>query len=270
VSLNPPALWGVLNVTPDSFSDGGDFVSVDLAIERAHQMVADGASIIDVGAESTRPGADRIEAAEEISRLTPVVAELLAAGIQVSVDTMRAETARAIVELGAPIINDVSGGLADPQMFGVVAEAEVDYVLMHWRGHSEQMDSLAHYDDVVSEVITEISERIDAAQAAGIDPSRLWVDPGIGFAKNVEHNWELCRQIDQIVTMGFPVLVGASRKRFLGALLPEGHHPKDRDGVSVALSVSLAGSGVSAFRVHEPRLHREGLEVWSRSHNREE
>lgn len=270
MSPNPPALWGVLNVTPDSFSDGGDFLSVDLAIERAHKMVADGASVIDVGAESTRPGAGRIDADQEISRLTPVVRELVATGIQVSVDTMRAETAQAMTRLGVPIINDVSGGLADPDMFGVVAQSEVDYVLMHWRGHSDQMDSLAHYEEVVSEVITEISERIDAAQAAGIDLSRLWVDPGLGFAKNVEHNWELCRQIDQIVTMGFPVLVGASRKRFLGALLPEGHHPKERDGVSVALSVSLAASGVSAFRVHEPRLHREGLEVWSRSHNREE
>lgn len=270
MSLIPPALWGVLNVTPDSFSDGGDFLSVDLAIERAHQMAADGASVIDVGAESTRPGASRIDAEEEISRLTLVVTELVASGITVSVDTMRAETARAMVELGAPIINDVSGGLADPDMFGLVAEAEVDYVLMHWRGHSDQMDSLAHYDDVVSEVITEISERIDAAQAAGVNPSQLWIDPGLGFAKNIEHNWELCRHIDQIVTMGFPVLVGASRKRFLGALLPEVHHPKERDGVSVALSVSLAGSGVRAFRVHEPRLHREGLEVWWRSRNREE
>ena len=267
---SPPALWGVLNVTPDSFSDGGDFVDADRALERAHQMVADGASVIDVGAESTRPGAQRIEAAEEVSRLTPVVTELVAAGIQVSVDTMRAETAREMIRLGVPIINDVSGGLADPDMVGVIAAANVDYVLMHWRGHSDQMDSLSHYDDVVADVMSELSGRFDAAKDAGIDTSRMWIDPGLGFAKDIEHNWELCRHIDQFVAMGYPVLVGASRKRFLGALLPEGHHPKDRDGVSVALSVSLAGSGVRAFRVHEPRLHREALEVWAKSQNTEE
>jgi len=270
VVANPPALWGVLNVTPDSFSDGGDFVAVDSALERAHQMVSDGASVIDVGAESTRPGAQRIDAAEEISRLTPVVTELVAAGIQVSVDTMRAETAQAMIRLGVPIINDVSGGLADPDMFGVIAGADVDYVLMHWRGHSDQMDSLAHYDDVVGDVISELLARLDASKEAGIDASRIWIDPGLGFAKDIEHNWELCRHIDQFVAMGYPVLVGASRKRFLGALLPEGHHPKDRDGVAVALSVSLAGSGVSAFRVHEPRLHHEALEVWAKSQNTEE
>jgi len=270
VVANPPALWGVLNVTPDSFSDGGDFVSVDVAIERAHQMVAEGAAVIDVGAESTRPGAHRIETDEEISRLAPVAKELISTGVRVSVDTMRAETARAMVELGVPIINDVSGGLADPQMFEVISHYDVDYVLMHWRGHSDQMDSLATYDDVVTEVVTELSQRLDAAQEAGIDSSRLWVDPGLGFAKNVEHNWELCRHIDQIVALGYPVLVGASRKRFLGALLPEGHHPKDRDGVSMALSMSLAGRGISAFRVHEPRLHRDALEVWAKSQNTEE
>jgi len=270
VVANPSALWGVLNVTPDSFSDGGDFVNVDRALERARQMVSDGASVIDVGAESTRPGAGRIDASQEISRLTPVVTELVAAGIQVSVDTMRAETAQAMIRLGVPIINDVSGGLADPDMFGVIAGADVDYVLMHWRGHSDQMDSLAHYDDVVGDVISELLARLDASKEAGIDASRIWIDPGLGFAKDIEHNWELCRHIDQFVAMGYPVLVGASRKRFLGALLPEGHHPKDRDGVAVALSVSLAGSGVSAFRVHEPRLHHEALEVWAKSQNTEE
>lgn len=265
-----PALWGVLNVTPDSFSDGGEFVEVDRAIERARQMVADGVAVVDVGAESTRPGASRVGPEEEISRLTPVVTALLAEDITVSVDTMRSTTARAMLELGVPIINDVSGGLADPDMLKVVAASDAHYVLMHWRGPSDQMDSLAHYDDVVTDVLGELEQQIGKALDQGIEQTRITIDPGLGFSKNVEHNWAVCRQIERVVDLGFPVLVGASRKRFLGALLPEGHHPTDRDGVSVALTVALAGRGVSAFRVHEPRLHRDALEVWFRSANTEE
>ena len=268
--VSTPQLWGVLNVTPDSFSDGGDYVDVAAAIDRARQMVSDGAHVIDVGAESTRPGAERIDAETEIARLTPVVEALLAEGTTVSVDTMRAHTAEAMLRLGVPIINDVSGGKADPEMMAVVAPSQADYVVMHWRGHSDSMDSLAHYDDVVQDVIDEISQQLELAHRAGITRDRLWVDPGLGFAKTAQHNWELCRAMDQVVTLGYPVLVGASRKRFLGALLPEGHHPKDRDGVSVALSVALAGSGVAAFRVHEPRMHREALEVWAKTQNTEE
>ena len=265
-----PQLWGVLNVTPDSFSDGGDFVDVATAIARARQMVADGAHVIDVGAESTRPGAERIDTQTEIARLTPVVEALVADGITVSVDTMRAQTAEAMLRLGVPIINDVSGGKADPEMMAVVAPSQADYVVMHWRGHSDTMDSLATYDDVVRDVIDEISQQLELAHQAGITRDRLWLDPGLGFAKNVDHNWELCRAMDQFVALGYPVLVGASRKRFLGALLPDGHHPKERDGVSVALTVALAGSGVAAFRVHEPRLHREALAVWAKTQNTEE
>ena len=268
--VSTPQLWGVLNVTPDSFSDGGDYLDVAKAIARARQMVSEGAHVIDVGAESTRPGAERIDAETEIARLTPVVEALLAEGITVSVDTMRAHTAEAMLRLGVPIINDVSGGKADPEMMAVVAPSQADYVVMHWRGHSDTMDSLAHYDDVVRDVIDEISQQLELAHQAGITRDRLWLDPGLGFAKNVEHNWELCRAMDQFVALGYPVLVGASRKRFLGALLPEGHHPKDRDGVSVALTVALAGSGVAAFRVHEPRMHREALEVWAKTQNTEE
>ena len=268
--VSTPQLWGVLNVTPDSFSDGGEYVDVSDAIARAKQMAADGAAVIDVGAESTRPGAERITAEEEIARLTPVVSELVGAGVTVSVDTMRAQTAEAMLRLGVPIINDVSGGKADPDMLAVVAPSQADYVVMHWRGHSDTMDSLATYDDVVGDVIDEISQRLELAHQAGITRDRLWVDPGLGFAKDVEHNWELCRAMVQFVALGYPVLVGASRKRFLGALLPEGHHPKERDGVSVALTVALAGSGVAAFRVHEPRLHREALEVWAKTQNTEE
>lgn len=268
--VSTPQLWGVLNVTPDSFSDGGDYVDVATAIARARHMVAVGAHVIDVGAESTRPGAERIDAETEIGRLTPVVEALVADAITVSVDTMRAQTAEAMLRLGVPIINDVSGGKADPDMMAVVAPSQADYVVMHWRGLSDTMDSLATYDDVVGDVIDEISQQLELAHQAGITRDRLWVDPGLGFAKNVEHNWALCRGMNQFVALGYPVLVGASRKRFLGALLPEGHHPKDRDGVSVALSVSLAGSGVAAFRVHEPRMHREALEVWAKTQNTEE
>ena len=268
--VSTPQLWGVLNVTPDSFSDGGDYVDASAAIARAKQMAADGAEVIDVGAESTRPGAERIDAATEVARLTPVVEALVAEGITVSVDTMRAQTAEAMLRLGVPIINDVSGGKADPEMLGVVAASHADYVLMHWRGHSDTMDTLATYDDVVTEVISELSEQLDKAQSVGISKDRLWLDPGLGFAKDIEHNWHICRAMDQFVALGYPVLVGASRKRFLGALLPEGHHPKDRDGVSVALTVALAGSGVAAFRVHEPRLHRDALTVWANTQNREE
>ncbi|MEK9578123.1 MAG: dihydropteroate synthase [Aquiluna sp.] len=265
-----PALWGVLNVTPDSFSDGGDFIDPDLAIKRAQQMVADGASVIDVGAESTRPGAERVSAEDEITRLTPVVKALVAEGITVSVDTMRAETAQAMLELGVPIINDVSGGLADERMFEVIAAANCQYVLMHWRGHSDQMDSLANYDDVVAEVISELRTRIDAADTAGIAVERIMIDPGLGFAKDIDHNWEIITRIDEFQVLGRPLLVGASRKRFLGALLPEGHLAKDRDGVSAALSVVLAGSGIDALRVHEPSLHQQALEVWAKSQNAEE
>ena len=265
-----PTLWGVLNVTPDSFSDGGDFIDANIAISRARQMVADGASVIDVGAESTRPGAKRVSAEDEISRLTPVVTALIAEGITVSVDTMRADTAEAMLELGAPIINDVSGGLADERMFEVIASSHCQYVMMHWRGHGDQMDSLAHYDDVVADVIRELRARIDAAEAAGIATERIIVDPGLGFAKDIEHNWEIVRRIDEFEALGRPLLVGASRKRFLGALLPNGNSPKDRDGVSTALSVVLAGSGVDALRVHEPSIHHHALQVWAKSQNEEE
>ena len=265
-----PALWGVLNVTPDSFSDGGDFVDPDLAIKRAQRMVADGASVIDVGAESTRPGAQRVSTEDEISRLTPVVSALAAEGITVSVDTMRADTASAMLALGVPIINDVSGGLADERMFEVIASSDCLYVVMHWRGHSDQMASLATYDDVVTDVIGEIQARLDAAEVAGIDPERIMIDPGLGFAKDIDHNWEIIRRIDEFHQLHRPLLVGASRKRFLGALLPEGHSPKDRDGVSAALSVVLAGSGINALRVHEPLVHQRALAVWAKSQNAEE
>jgi dihydropteroate synthase len=258
-----PEWWGVVNVTPDSFSDGGKFLDPAAAVSHAKQLVEAGATVIDVGAESTRPGAARIDCEEEIRRLRPVVQSLVRAGITVSVDTMRAETAREMLELGASIINDVSGGLADPQMHSVLADSAADYVVMHWRGHSDTMDTLAEYHDVVAEVALHLRERVDAAVTAGIAAERIWLDPGLGFAKNPEHNFALCAGIGEIVDLGHRVLVGASRKRFLGTLLPEGNTPEQRDGVSAALATLLAGAGVSAFRVHNVSAHRDALEVWS-------
>jgi len=260
-----PELWGVLNVTPDSFSDGGLFVTPDRAIERGRELVNHGAAVVDVGAESTRPGAERIDATTEIDRLTPVVRELVESQITVSVDTMRAEVAWQMIELGAEVINDVSGGQADSEMAAVIASSAVRYVLMHWRGHSDQMDALANYDDVTAEVSRELRGQIDQVVAQGVDPGRIIVDPGLGFAKNVEHNWELVTHLDQIVDIGHPVLMGASRKRFLGALLDRPHEPADRDGVSAVLSVVAAQKGVSMIRVHEPRVHFDALRVWQRS-----
>ena len=261
-----PQLWGVVNTTPDSFSDGGLFLDSAAAIEHALALVEQGASVIDVGGESTRPGADRVSVEEERRRVIPVVSALAEAGVKVSIDTMRASIARDALDAGAHIINDVSGGLADPEMFGVVAEHDVDYVLMHWRGHSDTMDSRAHYDDVVAEVSSELGARLDDAAKAGIDPARVIVDPGLGFAKTPAHNWSLLRNLEGWVPSGSRVIIGASRKRFLGELIPRGHDASERDGVSAALGVLLAEAGVFALRVHNVRAHREALDVWQAFH----
>lgn len=254
-------VWGVVNITPDSFSDGGQFLSPEAALQQARTLVAQGADIVDLGAESTRPGAERIPVAEEIARLTPVVSELVAEGYRVSVDTMNAVTARAMVSLGVEIINDVSGGLADPDMLGVMAESGAWCVLMHWRGHSKTMDSLATYDDVVVEVTTHLDSRVRAAVAAGIDPQHIILDPGFGFSKNPDHNWELCKRIDEVVAMGFPLLAGVSRKRFIAATLPEGHSMADRDWPSALVGAMLARKGVRHLRVHSVTAQRQALEI---------
>ena len=261
-----PQLWGVVNTTPDSFSDGGLFYDSDLAREHALSLVEQGASVIDVGGESTRPGAARVSPEEEVARVIPVVKALAEAGVVVSIDTMRASTASAAIEAGARIVNDVSGGLADPDMFTVVAGSHVDYVLMHWRGHSDTMDSLAEYDDVVEEVSRELRRRLDAAEAAGINPSRVLVDPGLGFAKKPHHNWALLSRLDEWAPEGVRRVIGASRKRFLGELVGADHQPEGRDGVSAALGVLLAEAGVYALRVHNVRAHREALDVWQAFH----
>jgi dihydropteroate synthase len=212
-------VMGILNVTPDSFSDGGAFTDREAAIAHGLAMQAAGASYVDVGGESTRPGADRVDAAEECHRVLPVVRELAAAGVRVSIDTTRARVAEAALGVGAGMVNDVSGGLADPAMADVVAQARVPWVLMHWRGPSRRMYAPATYRDVVEEVRDELITRVDAAVAAGVDTDRLILDPGLGFAKRPEHDWALLRGLDAIVGLGLPVLVGASRKSFLGQLL---------------------------------------------------
>lgn len=260
--MSRPELWGVLNVTPDSFSDGGRFLDPDLAIARGLALHRDGARVIDVGAESTRPGAARFPVDEEIRRLSPVVAALRAEGLSISVDTMNAATAEAMCALGVDIINDVSGGLADEAMFRVIASSDVDYVAMHWRGHSNQMDQHTDYEDVVRDVRDHLVERVSALSAAGVPVERVWIDPGFGFSKTVEQNWQIASRLDEVVGWGPRVLVGASRKRFLAALLPEDHTTADRDEVSAQVTMVFADAGVDAIRVHEPARHQRALDVW--------
>jgi dihydropteroate synthase len=243
-------VMGVLNVTPDSFSDGGRYLDHDHAVSHGVAMHRRGADVVDVGGESTRPGADRIAAAVESARVTPVIRSLVAEGVPVSVDTTRAEVALAAIEAGATIINDVSGGLADPTMVKVAAESGVPWILMHWRGQSREMDSLATYDDVVAEVRDELLARVDAALAAGVRQDAIILDPGLGFAKRAEHNWQLLHGLDELLALGFPVLVGASRKRFLGSLLG-GREPDGREDATAAVSALSAFAGVWGVRVHD-------------------
>ena len=247
-------VMGILNVTPDSFADGGRHHDFDAAVKRGLEMIAEGVDIIDVGGESTRPGADRVSQEEEIARTIPVITELAKHGATISIDTMRASTARAAVKAGAAMINDVSGGLADEAMLQTAAELEVPYIAMHWRGQSKDMNSKAVYGDVVNEVIAELNERIDAALEAGIHKDKLIIDPGIGFAKDAEHNWAIIDAIDRFVALGYPVLVGASRKRFLG-----GDSPDQREQATIELTKRLGTTGVWAVRVHSVKPHKEVL-----------
>ena len=247
-------VMGILNVTPDSFADGGRHHEFDAAVKRGLEMIAEGVDIIDVGGESTRPGADRVSQEEEIARAIPVITELAKHGATISIDTMRASTARAAVNAGAAMINDVSGGLADDAMLQTAAELKVPYIAMHWRGQSKDMNSKAVYGDVVNEVIAELNERIDAALDAGIHKNKLIIDPGIGFAKDAEHNWAIIDAIDRFVAMGYPVLVGASRKRFLG-----GDSPDQREQATIELTKRLGTTGVWAVRVHSVKPHKEVL-----------
>jgi dihydropteroate synthase len=248
-------VMGVLNVTPDSFSDGGCFADTASAVAHGLAMRAAGADYVDVGGESTRPGADRVDADEECQRVVPVVAELVAAGVRVSVDTTRAEVAAAALGAGAELVNDVSGGLADPGMARLIADAGVPWVLMHWRGHSREMYAAARYGDVVTEVSAELTARVEDVVAAGVAPEQLVLDPGLGFAKRAEHNWALLAGLDRLVGLGLPVLVGASRKTFLGRLLADaGGAPRpaeQRDAATVATTVLAAEAGAWGVRVHD-------------------
>jgi dihydropteroate synthase len=256
-------VMGVINVTPDSFSDGGAFIDADSAIKHGRALLAAGADLLDVGGESTRPGAERVPADEEIRRVLPVVRELAAADAVISIDTMRATTAEAALAAGARLVNDVSGGAADPALPQLVADAAVPYVVMHWRGHSARMQQQAVYTDVVREVCDELRERLDAVVAAGVDPQRVILDPGLGFAKTAEHNWTLLARLGELHALGRPLLVGASRKSFLGTLLGEdGPRPvSDRDDATVAVTALAAAAGAWAVRVHDVRPNADAVRV---------
>lgn len=263
--LATPLVLGVLNVTPDSFSDGGEHATREAAISHGLAMHARGADIVDVGGESTRPGADRIPESEELDRVLPVVAALSNEGVRVSIDTMRASVARRAVEAGASMVNDVSGGQADDAMYATVAELGCDYVVMHWRGHSARMDELTRYTSVAKDVLAETRACAYAAAAAGIRESSIIIDPGIGFAKTIEQNWIVLRDLDRWVATGSRVLVGASRKKFLGALLADSEGtPRDmrgRDTASAVISALCARAGVWGVRVHDVRSTRDALAV---------
>jgi dihydropteroate synthase len=247
-------VMGILNVTPDSFADGGRHNDFDAALSRGLEMIVEGVDIIDIGGESTRPGTDRVSEEEEIARTIPVITELAKHGATISIDTMRASTAEAAINAGASIVNDVSGGLADNAMLQTAARLKVPYIAMHWRGHSKEMNSKAIYGDVVAEVIAELNERIAAALEAGIDKDKIIIDPGIGFAKDAEHNWAIIDSIEKFVDLGYPVLVGASRKRFLG-----GESPDEREQATIELTKRLGATGVWAVRVHSVKPHKEVL-----------
>jgi dihydropteroate synthase len=264
-------LMGVVNVTPDSFSDGGRYADSEAAIAHGRRLLADGADILDIGGESTRPGATRPLVSEELDRVVPVIAALAADGATVSVDTMRAEVAAEALRAGATIVNDVSGGLADPEVLDVVAAAGATYVAMHWRAHSDRMGDYAVYDGpggVVEAVRAELAERVAAVRAAGIADDRIVLDPGLGFAKSGEHNWQLLRGLDRLADLGLPLLVGASRKSYLGHLLadPDGRpRPVDeREAASLALTLLLAQEGIWGVRVHDVRASRDVLRVLDR------
>ena len=263
--LDRTLVMGILNVTPDSFSDGGRWADAESAVERGRRLHADGADLVDVGGESTRPGAGRIAIDDELGRVLPVVQGLVAAGVPVSIDTMRAQVADACVSAGAVLVNDVSGGRADPGMLPWLATCDVPYVAMHWRGPSDVMEDLATYDDVVAEVRAELAARIGALAEAGVDPERVILDPGLGFAKRSPHNWELLRHLDALAELGRPLLVGASRKRFLGDLLADGTgepRPFDgRDAAGDAVTALAAAAGVWGVRVHEVGASRDAVLV---------
>lgn len=246
---------GVLNVTPDSFSDGGKFFDKDIAINQAKKLITDGADLIDIGGESTRPGADQISIDEEIKRVIPVINELKKDNIFISIDTMKHEVAKAAVEAGAIIVNDVSGGLADQKMFETVAKLDVPYVLMHWRGHSKNMDDLAKYKNVTQEVIDELNAQTKKAIDKGLKKEKIVLDPGLGFAKNPEHNWQILKDLNLFNQLEFPIYIGASRKRFLApySIIKDSSNLEDRDLATSVITTYSAINNAWAVRVHDAK-----------------
>ncbi|MFJ8312335.1 MULTISPECIES: dihydropteroate synthase [unclassified Streptomyces] len=259
------AVMGVVNVTPDSFSDGGRWFDTSTAVKHGLDLVTEGADLVDVGGESTRPGASRVDEDEELRRVIPVVRGLAAEGVTVSVDTMRARVAEQAIAAGAVLVNDVSGGLADPAMIPAVAATGAPFVVMHWRGFSQDMNSRAVYADVVAEVVAELRLRTEAVIEGGIAPERLVIDPGLGFAKQAEHDLALVAHLADLRALGRPVLVAASRKRFLGRVLAgdEGAPPpaRERDAATAAVSAIAAHEGAWAVRVHEVRATADAVRV---------
>jgi dihydropteroate synthase len=262
-------VMGVVNVTPDSFSDGGQWFEPSAAIEHGRELLAEGADLLDVGGESTRPGATRPEPAEELCRVIPVIEALAAEGAVVSIDTMRAAVAERALDAGAVMVNDVSGGLADPDMLALVADRRAPYVCMHWRGHSAGMQDRARYDDVVADVIAELALRVAAMRRAGVDLDRVALDPGLGFAKNADHNWEILRRLPEFAVLGLPLLIGASRKAFLGRLLAdeltgEPRPAVRRDAASAAVSALAAAAGAWCVRAHAVAASADAVRVAGR------
>lgn len=266
MNFHQPLVMGVLNVTPDSFSDGGDFVRLEAALDHARVLQIAGADIIDIGGESTRPGAKRVTLAEEQARVLPVIEAIVAElGAKVSIDTMNAETARLAVAAGASIINDVSGGLADPDMFKVAADTGATIIISHWRGFSDQMDTLATYDDVAAEVAAELKLRVHAALATGIRQSQIVIDPGLGFAKDMQQNWKLVARLDKLEELGYPILVGASRKRFIAGVI-EPDEPTEvsnerRDLATAVLTALLLQRKIWGVRVHNVLATTDAIRV---------
>lgn len=250
-------VMGILNVTPDSFADGGRHFTTEDALNRAKEMIDEGVDIIDIGGESTKPGADRVTETEEAERVIPVLEQVIPLGTDVSIDTTRSSIAEKAIKLGVKYVNDVSGGLADEGMYKLISKhPEVQYVIMHWRGHSKTMQELATYKDVVKEVKEELEERVNCAIEAGVDPDQIIIDPGIGFSKTAEHNWELLKNLDRLSLLGYPILIGASRKRFLGELTG-GTNPDDREAATLAITAAMAKQGVWAVRTHSVKPHRD-------------
>lgn len=268
-------MMGVVNVTPDSFSDGGQWLDADTAVRHGLDLVAAGADIVDVGGESTRPGALRIDVEEEMRRVLPVIRDLVAEGVVVSIDTMWSATAREALDAGATIVNDVSGGRADPAMMALAAETAAPIVLMHWREHSVEMQRHTHYDDLVGDIRAELLVQVDAALAAGVDPARIILDPGLGFSKTGAQNWTVLAHLDAFVEMGFPLLVAASRKRFIGELLASGdpstgsgepqlRPTQGREAATAAITMLSAMAGAWCVRVHDAAASADAVRVAAR------